>query len=175
MKKIKVPKNIIVYYDSSSNILLLLNKFNFLIKKLKVKLNLIENTININIKNLKKKEKIYVNSLISLINQFFYNSKTIYYKKLILKGVGYKAQLIKKSFNLLVLKLGFSHLIYLRIPKDIDVLCLKNNIIYISGLNFKNVNKITESIRCCKLPDPYKGKGFIREYENILLKEGKKT
>lgn len=92
-------------------------------------------------------------------------------KKLIIEGIGFKAQL--EGINL-VLSLGLSHNIKVEIPKDIKVQ-VEKNIITISGINKEKVGQFSAEIRGLKKPEPYKGKGIRYEKEVIRRKAGKKT
>jgi len=90
--------------------------------------------------------------------------------------VGYKAFLLEKPyFNVLQLRLGFSHDIFIKFPTSICIQCFKTNAkIYILGNLYQKVLEITSTIRSYKKPEPYKGKGILYLTEDIILKEGKK-
>lgn len=92
-------------------------------------------------------------------------------KSLELVGVGYRAYLFKNYF---VLKLGYSHLIYVNVPKTIQIICIRPTKVYIIGANKEEINLFAKLIKAYKKPEPYKGKGFLYENEKIELKEGKK-
>jgi len=92
-------------------------------------------------------------------------------KKLIIEGIGFKAQL--EGANL-VLSLGLSHNIKVEIPKDIKVQ-VEKNIITVSGIDKEKVGQFSAEIRALKKPEPYKGKGIRYEKEVIRRKAGKKT
>lgn len=88
-----------------------------------------------------------------------------------LSGVGYRAQVQGKS---LVLQLGFSHDVNFPIPEGITVRCEKPTSIEIHGASKEVVGQVAAEIRKYRKPEPYKGKGVIREGEFVLRKEGKK-
>jgi large subunit ribosomal protein L6 len=94
-----------------------------------------------------------------------------YEKKLIVEGIGFKADLKGKD---LVLALGFSHTITLPIPADLKVTSEKNNIT-ISGIDKEKVGQFTAQIRALKKPEPYLGKGVRYSDEVIRRKQGKKA
>lgn len=94
-------------------------------------------------------------------------------KRLILKGLGFKAN-VNSSLSCLELKLGFSHLIQMPIPSHISVKVDKN-IITVEGLDKNKVGDFVYKIRSLKTPDVYKGKGFWYKNEIKTLKEVKKT
>ncbi len=113
---------------------------------------------------------LFFNCLSNLIKNFSVGCFT----KLKLLGIGFK---VVKNQDTLEFKLGFSHKIYYKIPKNIDIFIsdTKDPIILISGLEFQQVMKTACEIRNLKKPDVYKGKGIRFFNEEILLKEGKKT
>ena len=76
---------------------------------------------------------------------------------------------------MLEFKLGYSHNIYFKIPKNLTVFCLKSDKIFISGNFYEYISQIASQIRSYKTPEPYKGKGILYENEKIFLKEGKKV
>jgi large subunit ribosomal protein L6 len=106
----------------------------------------------------------HVNNMILGVNKAFE-------KKLIVEGVGFKADVVGTN---LVFKLGFSHPITVAIPKNLKVASEKN-IITISGIDKEFLGKYVAEIRALKKPEPYKGKGIRYSDEVIKRKEGKKT
>ncbi len=92
-------------------------------------------------------------------------------KKLILEGVGFKSEV---KGDELVLALGFSHPVNVKIPTGLTVTAEKNNIT-ISGIDKEIVGEFAASTRALKKPEPYKGKGFRYDNEVIRRKQGKKT
>lgn len=93
------------------------------------------------------------------------------YKILVIEGIGYKV--INNEKNLLTLKLGFSHDVFYKIPKNIHIFSKTPNTIIIYGTNFQQVAQVSAEIRSLKLPEPYKGKGIRYLNEKILIKKGK--
>jgi len=92
-------------------------------------------------------------------------------KKLVIEGVGYKAEM---QGNTLVLSVGFSHKVNMDIPEGLAV-SVEKNVITISGINKETVGQFTSKIRLQKKPEPYKGKGIRYENEVVKRKQGKKT
>lgn len=93
-------------------------------------------------------------------------------KKLLLTGVGYRAQMKGKT---LVMELGFSHPIEINPPADIKIETPDQTSIIISGINIQKVGQTAAMIRNKKKPEPYKGKGIAYEGETILRKAGKQA
>ncbi|MCK5285907.1 MAG: 50S ribosomal protein L6 [Candidatus Pacebacteria bacterium] len=96
---------------------------------------------------------------------------TLYEKKLILEGVGFKSEV---KGNKLVLALGFSHLVEIDIPEGLKVTAEKNNIT-VSGIDKELVGQFASKTRMKKKAEPYKGKGFRYEGEIVRRKQGKKN
>jgi large subunit ribosomal protein L6 len=94
-----------------------------------------------------------------------------YTKRLILFGVGYKAEV--KATNL-VMALGFSHPVIVEIPKGLTVTTDKEGITVV-GPDKEMVGQFSATVRSLKKPEPYKGKGFHYSDETILRKQGKKA
>lgn len=95
-------------------------------------------------------------------------------KKLLLKGLGYKA-VLKNDETVLELKIGYSHSISLPIEKQNVKVILDKNTLTVEGTNKTKVGNFVNKIRNLKLPDRYKGKGFWYKNEVIQLKEINKT
>jgi large subunit ribosomal protein L6 len=94
-----------------------------------------------------------------------------YTKKLIVEGVGYKADVTPSEITF---KVGFSHPVKVSIPKEIKVTSDKG-ILIITGIDKELVSSFASGLRAIKKPEPYKGKGIRYEDEVIRRKEGKKT
>lgn len=94
-----------------------------------------------------------------------------YVIKLIIEGVGFKAEL---QGNTLVMNLGFSHQVKLEVPKGITCKVEKGEVT-ISGINKEVVGQFAAVVRSHKKPEPYKGKGIRYSDEVVRRKEGKKS
>lgn len=92
-------------------------------------------------------------------------------RKLVLQGVGYRAQMQGKTLKL---SLGFSHDIDFSVPEGIAVECPSQTEIVISGIDKQQVGQVAAEIRSYRPPEPYKGKGVRYEGEYVFRKEGKK-
>ncbi|MEI6042053.1 MAG: 50S ribosomal protein L6 [bacterium] len=92
-------------------------------------------------------------------------------KKLLLEGIGYKAEVVGNQINL---NLGFSHPIHVAIPEGVTVTTEKGQVIF-SGCDKEAVFQLASQVRALKKPEPYKGKGFRYEGEVIKRKQGKKA
>lgn len=182
---IKIPNNILVLYCKKKNILIikgpLLQKLISL--KLKIFINKDKKLIKISkvpIMNISNKERKKIKSLRgttkALIKHKLIEASIIIYKKLELHGVGYRILLddIRSKDKLLTFKLGYSHLVFFKIPLKLNIFCFSKTKLSIFGNSYQDVNQISAKIRAKKKPEPYKGKGILYENETIILKEGKK-
>ncbi len=94
-----------------------------------------------------------------------------YTVKLILDGIGYKADVTGSTLKM---ALGLSHPVNVEIPEGVTVVSEKN-IITFSGPDKEKVTQFASQVRQLKKPEPYKGKGFRYEGEVIKRKQGKKA
>lgn len=92
-------------------------------------------------------------------------------QKLILVGVGYRAQLQGKK---LILALGYSHPVEYQIPDDIQVELPSQTEMIIRGIDKQRVGQVAAEIRAFRPPEPYKGKGIRYADEEVVRKEAKK-
>lgn len=92
-------------------------------------------------------------------------------KKLIIEGIGFKAQVEGMT---LVLSLGLSHPVKVEIPQGLKVI-IEKGLIMISGIDKEKVGKFSAEVRALKKTEPYKGKGIRYEDEIIRRKAGKKA
>jgi large subunit ribosomal protein L6 len=181
---IKIPDNITIIYYKKKNILIVIGPLSQKSFKLNPqitivttkKLLIIKSVETLKISNSKKK---YFSSLqgttTALIQQLILETSYIFYKKLKLIGVGYRAFDVANFKNkLLLFKLGYSHFIYFKCSLKSKIFCLKNTKLFIFGNSYQNITQYASFIRSYKKPEPYKGKGILYENEKIILKEGKK-
>lgn len=91
-----------------------------------------------------------------------------------LVGVGYKAT---STDNVLELALGYSHGIFVVLPKEVAVTTLtekgKNPIVTLESIDKQLVGHIAAKIRSLRKVEPYKGKGVRFVGEQIRRKAGK--
>lgn len=94
-----------------------------------------------------------------------------YTKKLVLEGIGYKADVAGTKLNL---ALGFSHPVVKDIPAGLTVTSEKG-VVTVTGFDKELVAQFAAQVRALKKPEPYKGKGFRYDGETIRRKQGKKA
>jgi len=181
---VKVPQNIKVVYCDKKNIVTFIGPTQTKSLKLKVKIFLLpsENAIavtqipirGISIIDFKNAKKLQ-GTTVARIKQVLIETTYTLYQKLNLVGVGYRAFAYEEVKNQIYLKLGYSHLIYFKIPSSLNTFCHKFTKLFIFGDS--SVDMLTQTaaqIRACKFPEPYKGKGILYDQEKIVLKKGKK-
>ena len=88
-----------------------------------------------------------------------------------LNGVGYRASVAGSK---LTMQLGYSHDVVYEVPEGVSVKCEKPTSISINGASKQKVGQIAAVLRSYRKPEPYKGKGVIRQNEFVVRKEGKK-
>ena len=93
-----------------------------------------------------------------------------YEKKLILSGIGYRAEVKGTS---LVLNLGYSNPVDFKISDGVKASVEKNTSITLSGIDKELIGQVAANIRDLRPPEPYKGKGIMYADERIIRKAGK--
>ncbi|MBD5181689.1 MAG: 50S ribosomal protein L6 [Bacteroides sp.] len=97
-----------------------------------------------------------------------------YKKEMELVGVGYRAT---STGQVLELALGFSHAIFIKLPKEIKVEAKsernKNPLIILESADKQLLGQVCAKIRSLRKPEPYKGKGIKFVGEIIRRKSGK--
>jgi large subunit ribosomal protein L6 len=106
----------------------------------------------------------------TLINNMVIGVTEGYSKKLLLVGVGYKAE---KKGNKLVMNLGYSHPVEMEDPAGITTEVPDATTVVVKGMDKAQVGNYSANIRAWRKPEPYKGKGIKYDGEVIRRKEGK--
>jgi large subunit ribosomal protein L6 len=107
----------------------------------------------------------------ALLNNMVVGVTKGYERKLMLVGVGYRAQAQGRKLNL---TLGFSHPVEYMIPEGVKIETPSQTEIVVSGIDKQKVGQAAADIRSYRRPEPYKGKGVRYADERIVLKEAKK-
>jgi large subunit ribosomal protein L6 len=115
--------------------------------------------------------KALLGTAVSHIRNMVAGVNTLYAKKLMIEGVGYKAD---AKGQVLTMALGFSHPVVLTAPDGVTVVTEKGSMT-ISGISKEAVGQFAATVRSWKEPEPYKGKGIRYSDEVIRRKQGKKT
>lgn len=107
----------------------------------------------------------------ALVNNMVEGVSKGFERKLILQGVGYRAQASGKVVNL---SLGFSHPVDHELPEGVTAECPSQTEIVLKGVDKQLVGQVAANIRSYREPEPYKGKGIRYSDEVVRRKEAKK-
>jgi large subunit ribosomal protein L6 len=91
-------------------------------------------------------------------------------KRLLITGVGYRAELKGQD---LILNMGYSHPVKMVPPTGLSVKVESPTSVVVSGTQKDLVGEFAAKIRAVRPPEPYKGKGIAYEGEIIRRKAGK--
>ena len=108
----------------------------------------------------------------ALLNNMVTGVSEGFEKKLLLQGVGYRAQAQGSKLNL---QLGFSHDINYAVPEGVTVETPSQTEIIVKGCDKQRVGQVASEIRAFRPPEPYKGKGVRYADERVVRKEAKKA
>lgn len=106
----------------------------------------------------------------SLINNMIVGVHQGFTKKLMVEGVGYRANIDAQT---LTLNVGYSNGVEFNLPEGITATVDKDNSINIQGIDKELVGLTAAQIRDIRKPEPYKGKGIRYFDEHIVRKVGK--
>jgi large subunit ribosomal protein L6 len=133
-----------------------------------------DGTIHVERPSEQKKHKALHGLYRSLINNMIVGVSDGYKIVQELVGVGFKAS---NQGQLLELGLGYSHSIYIELPKEVKVETVtergKNPLIILESHDKQLIGQVAAKIRSMRKPEPYKGKGIRFQGEVIRRKAGK--
>ncbi len=111
----------------------------------------------------------------ALIHNMVFGVSEGYKKILELVGVGYRVELFQPQ--VLNFALGYTHPIYLQLPKEIKVETKaernQNPLVILESADKQLIGQVCAKIRSFRRPEPYKGKGVKFQGEVIRRKAGK--
>lgn len=136
-----------------------------------VECQLKDNVLSFSPRNLSSEANALAGTTRAVINNMVRGVAQGFEKKLLLVGVGYRAQLKGKNLGL---TLGFSHPVDFPIPDGISIEVPTPTEIVVKGIDKQKVGQVATNIREYRPPEPYKGKGVRYVDEIISLKETKK-
>ena len=106
----------------------------------------------------------------TLLNNMVEGVEKGYSKELEVNGVGYRAE---KKGTQLVMRLGYSHEVFMDEIPGISIEVPNPNKIIIHGIDKQVVGQFAAEVRGKRPPEPYKGKGIKYSTEVIRRKVGK--
>ncbi|WP_020589495.1 50S ribosomal protein L6 [Desulfobacter curvatus] len=117
------------------------------------------------------KKKVALQGLFrSLIFNMVHGVTQGYEKKLILSGIGYRAETKGKN---LVLSVGYSNPVDFALPDGVTAAVDKNVEVTLTCIDKELLGQAAANIRAIRPPEPYKGKGIMYADERIIRKAGK--
>jgi large subunit ribosomal protein L6 len=167
---IAIPENVDVNYSGSE--MIVKGKFGTLQIKIPDLIAITEdnNNLRVSLKNENQSDRSLHGLYRTLINNMIIGVSEQFKLTLILKGVGYRAAVQGKE---IVLNLGYSHPVKMKIPETVSVEVAQNTTINLKSCDKELLGLFAANIRAWRRPEPYKGKGILYEGEQILRKAGK--
>ena len=135
-----------------------------------VELEVKDNEVTVSTDTTNKKKVALQGLFRSLIANMVTGVSTGYEKKLVLSGIGYRAEVKGKS---LILNVGYSNPVDFPLPDGIDANVENNTKISLTGIDKETLGQAAANIRDLRPPEPYKGKGIMYADERIIRKAGK--
>ena len=167
---IKVPENVNIQWDGAE--LIIKGKFGTLQNVIPKVLNIEEKdgTLIVTVKNKTRTTRALYGLYRTLISNMVIGVSQQFKLTLNLQGVGYRASVQNQS---LVLNLGYSHPVKMKIFDGISVEVIQNTIINLKACDKEKLGLFASQIRSWRPPEPYKGKGILYEGEIVRRKAGK--
>lgn len=167
---INIPENVNVNYNEKE--IVVKGRFGTLTQNLPDVINLTQENqiLTVGLKQETKKVRALHGLYRTLINNMVVGVSEQFDLTLVLKGVGYRAAVQGKE---IILNLGYSHPVNIKIPEEISVEVIKNTTVNLKSCNKELLGLFAANIRSWRRPEPYKGKGILYKNEQIIRKAGK--
>lgn len=136
-----------------------------------VSMEIADNVISMQWNKDDKKATAQAGTARAIVNNMVTGVSAGFEKKLMLVGVGYRAQ---AKDSILSLSLGFSHPVDFEVPAGVSVETPSQTEIILKGSDKQLVGQVAAKIRAYRPPEPYKGKGVRYSDEHVTRKEAKK-
>ena len=172
-KPIKIPQSIQCDYSESESILkvkgpkgeLSLNIHPF------VKLEKQDDCFKLSTTGDSREHRVLSGTMRALVNNMVVGVSEGFRKTLVLKGVGYRAQVSGAQVKL---ELGFSHPISYNLPAKVTAQAKSPAELILESCDKQMLGQAAAEIRSFRPPEPYKGKGVAYSDEIVRIKETKK-
>ncbi|UCG35129.1 MAG: 50S ribosomal protein L6 [Candidatus Omnitrophota bacterium] len=135
-----------------------------------IKVEVVDNQVIVKRESEEKPVRSLHGTVRAIINNMVKGVSEGYKKELDIIGVGYKAQMKGKD---LMLSMGFSHPVEIKVPQGLNVKVPKPTRIEIEGIDKQLLGEFVADIRALYPPEPYKGKGIRYVGEEVRKKLGK--
>ena len=167
---ITIPPNVDIQYNNSE--MIVKGKFGTLQMIIPETINIQqdESKLKISLKNESRNLRSLYGLYRTLINNMIVGVSEQFNLTLILQGVGYRAAVQGKE---IILNLGYSHPVKMKIPEPISVEVIQNTTINLKSCDKELLGLFASKIRAWRRPEPYKGKGILYKNEQIIRKAGK--
>ncbi len=134
-----------------------------------VSLKQVDGAIEVKANDAGKRTVAFAGLTRSLVNNMVVGVEQGFTRKLIIEGVGYRAQAVGQT---LTLNVGYSNPVEFIIPEGVIGKVDKAEII-LEGIDKELIGQTAARIRQIRKPEPYKGKGIRYEDEHVVRKVGK--
>lgn len=169
---VKINDNKLLVKGPKGQLSLAIHPFvHVLIESGEIKITPNEETISMLTGSSKKLYRAIPGTVRANINNVIYGVTQGFECKLVLVGVGYRAQAKGKVLSL---SLGYSHPTDFHVPEGVVIETPTQTEIIVKGANKELIGQTAAQIRSIRGPEPYKGKGVRYANEVIELKETKK-
>ena len=167
---ITIPPNVDIQYNNSE--MIVKGKFGTLQMIIPETINVQqdESKLKVSLKNESRNLRSLYGLYRTLINNMIVGVSEQFNLTLILQGVGYRAAVQGKE---IILNLGYSHPVKMKIPEPISVEVIQNTTINLKSCDKELLGLFASKIRAWRRPEPYKGKGILYKNEQIIRKAGK--
>ncbi|MDA3971724.1 MAG: 50S ribosomal protein L6 [Desulfobulbaceae bacterium] len=127
------------------------------------------NNISVKCRDNSKRTRAFSGLCRTLLDNMIIGTTEGFQKKLLIEGVGYRAELKGNTINLNV---GFSNPVHFELPAGITA-TVEKTAITLDSIDKELLGQTAAQIRGIKKPEPYKGKGIRYSDEHIVRKAGK--
>ena len=131
----------------------------------------VDNVLTFSPKDDRKSSMAVTGTIRSVVNNIVNGVSSGFEKRLLLVGIGYRAQLQGKNLSL---SLGFSHPVVYAVPEGIEIELVSATELVVRGCSKQQVGQVSAEIRAFRPPEPYKGKGVKYADEYVIRKDAKK-
>jgi large subunit ribosomal protein L6 len=106
--------------------------------------------------------------VVRLLKNAIHGVKNLFVESLQFVGIGYKGQVVGDT---IVMKLGYSHDVVMKIPEGLTVKMETPTMMQISGVNKQKIGAFMSIVSRKRKYNPYKGKGVINPKVPMRIKE----
>ena len=135
-----------------------------------IELEQADGVINVKCLDNSKRTRAFSGLTRSLVNNMIVGTESMFQKKLVVEGVGYKADIQGDS---LTLNVGYSNPVVFNLPKNVSGTVDKGGVITLESIDKEILGLTAAKIRGIRKREPYKGKGIRYIDEHIVRKAGK--